>query len=180
MSATTTLFPRPTAATAALQELGEERRESARIRDVLLPVAGDDPVQAYLVEPGETSPTQGDRPGVLFAHWFDTEAPNGDRTEFLEEAMLLAARGVSSVLPQLTFPWTADPSGAEHDRARVIREVGRLRHSMAALRTLQGVDSHRSGVVGHDFGAMHAVLAVAAEGDVSALVFVAGTPRWAD
>jgi len=92
MPATTTLFPRPTAAKPALQELGEERRESARIRDVLLAMAGDEPAQAYLVEPDEASFTQGDRPEVLFAHWFDTEAPNGDRREFLEEA-LLAHRG---------------------------------------------------------------------------------------
>jgi len=62
MPATTTLFPRPTAAKPALQELGEERRESARIRDVLLAMAGDEPVQAYLVEPDEASFTQGDRP----------------------------------------------------------------------------------------------------------------------
>ncbi|MDQ3447641.1 MAG: hypothetical protein M3432_00485, partial [Chloroflexota bacterium] len=81
-------------------------------------------------------------------------------------------------------PWTTDPSGAVQDRARVIREVGRIRDAMAALRALPGVDSQRIGVVGHDFGAMHAILAAAAEGEgegeVRALVFVAGTSRWAD
>ncbi|MBA3960271.1 MAG: hypothetical protein H0X60_07755 [Chloroflexi bacterium] len=34
--------------------------------------------------------------------------------------------------------------------------------------------------MGHDFGAMHAVLAAGAERDVGVVVFVAGTPRWAD
>lgn len=39
-----------------------------------------------MVEP-DTSGEQEKGPGVLYAHWFDTEAPNGDRTEFLEDAL---------------------------------------------------------------------------------------------
>jgi len=180
MSDPTNLFPCPTVDTATVEATGEERREAARIRDVSVVIPGDRPITAYIVEPLEAPTGQAARPGLLFAHWFDTEAPNGDRTEFLDEAELLAARGVTSLLPQLTFPWTADPTGSRHDRARVVAEVGRLRVCINVLRSLPGVDGARIGVIGHDFGAMHAVLAAAAEGDVRALVFVAGTPRWAD
>ncbi len=112
MSDAATLFPRLTAATATPQNVGRRRAEGAFIRDVILAIPDDEPLEAFVIEPGETGREQGAGPGVLFAHWFDTEAPNGDRTEFLDEAVLLAARGISSLLPQLTFPWTTDPSGA--------------------------------------------------------------------
>ena len=57
-------------------------RDGARIHDLELP----DAAQAFLVEP-----TEGGRGGgVLFLHWFDTEAPDGNRTQFLDEATELA------------------------------------------------------------------------------------------
>jgi hypothetical protein len=55
-------------------------------------------------------------PGILFLHWFDPEAPDGNRTQFLEEAADLAiSLGAVSVLPQGKFPWDIDPAGAEGD-----------------------------------------------------------------
>ena len=58
-------------------------------------------------------------PGLVFAHWFDTHAPNGNRTEFLDEAVdWIRARGGSAVLPQLTFPWASDPTSSAADRER--------------------------------------------------------------
>ena len=60
--------------------------------------------EAYLVEPAGG----GRGSGVLFLHWFDTEAPDGNRTQFLEEASSLAREhGTVSVLPQGQFPWSS-------------------------------------------------------------------------
>jgi hypothetical protein len=103
MSDARNLFPCPTADTTTVEATGDERREGARIHDVSVVIPGDRPITAFIVEPLEAPTGQGAGPGLLFAHWFDTEAPNGDRTEFLGEAELLAARGATSLLPQLTF-----------------------------------------------------------------------------
>jgi dienelactone hydrolase len=174
------LFPAPATDPPVVEQRGVEETDGVRIADVSLGLAGDGPIEAYLIEPTTGGLDRGAAPGVVFGHWFDTEAPNGDRTEFLAEATELAARGVTCVLPELTFPWARDPTGSQHDRAQVVREVGRLRHVMAALRARPAVDATRIAFVGHDFGAMHLVLAAAAETDVAALVIMAGTPRWAD
>ncbi|HEX7347001.1 MAG TPA: hypothetical protein VF253_09425, partial [Candidatus Limnocylindrales bacterium] len=81
------------------------RPEGARVSDVRIA----DDVEAFVVEP-----LGGGRgPGVLFLHWFDTEAPDGDRSQFLAEAEELATQhGVVAVLPQGRFPWAGVPTDA--------------------------------------------------------------------
>lgn len=41
--------------------------------------------------------------GVLFLHWFDPQADDGNKMQFASEAKELAEHGVASVLPQLEF-----------------------------------------------------------------------------
>ena len=50
--------------------------------------------------------------GVLWLHWLGEI--NGDRSEYLSEAVTLAGKGVVSVLPQGYFPWVPEPR--RHDR----------------------------------------------------------------
>jgi len=140
--------------------------------------AGGEPVAAWLVRPREPAATPG--PAILFWHWLDTEAPDGNRDEFVPEARSLAARGVVSLLPQGRFPWSIDPSGSAADAAEVGREVARLRRGLDLLAERPDVDASRLAVVGHDFGAMLAVLAAAEDPRVAALALIAPTPRWAD
>jgi dienelactone hydrolase len=140
--------------------------------------AGGEKVSAWLVRPSEAG--RGPGPGILFWHWLDTEAPDGNRDEFLPEARALASRGVVSLLPQGRFPWSIDPSGSAADAAEVGREVARLRQGLDRLAEHPDVDESRLAVVGHDFGAMLAVLAAAEDPRVTALALIAPTPRWAD
>ena len=140
--------------------------------------AGGEPVAAWLVRAAEAASSPG--PGILFWHWLDTEAADGNRDEFLAEARALAARGVVSLLPQGRFPWSIDPSGSGADAAEVGREVARLRQGLDLLAERPDVDPSRLAVVGHDFGAMLAVLAAAEDPRVTALALIAPTPRWAD
>ena len=105
--------------------------------------------ELYLVRAAQPSGV-----GVLFLHWFD-EAPNANRTQFLEEAKALARFGVSSVLPQLGFPWATPPTDIESDLAEIEKEANRVREAYDLLQC-GGVD--RIGLVGHDFGAMHGML----------------------
>jgi pimeloyl-ACP methyl ester carboxylesterase len=118
------------------------------------------------------------RGAVLFLHWFD-EAPNADRTQFLDEAIGLAPRGVTSLLPQLMFPWASAPHDADTDLRRIEEEASALRAALQLLGESGGVDSSMVAIVGHDFGAMHGAL-LAAGSDPACVVMIAPTPRWSD
>jgi pimeloyl-ACP methyl ester carboxylesterase len=147
-------------------------RDGARISDVNV-----DGADAYLVEPAA-------EPGgsaLLFLHWFDTEAPDGNRTQFLDEAAELAREhGVVSILPQGRFPWASEPTDAEADATRIRAEVSGHRAAVDLLEAHPGIERGRIGLVGHDFGAMHGVLLAADDPRIAAAVLIAATPRWGD
>lgn len=139
-------------------------RDGARIHDVRIA----DEAEAFLVEP-----TDGGRgAAILFLHWFDTEAPDGNRTQFVEEAVGLARDdGIVSILPQGRFPWAGDPSDAGADAARIRAEVARHRAAVDLLAARPDVDAGRIGLVGHDFG-MHGTI-LAADDRIAAVVLIA-------
>ena len=148
-------------------------RDGARIHDLRLAEAGE----AYLVEPMGG----GRGAAALFLHWFDTEAPDGNRTQFLDEAVALAREhGVVSVLPQGRFPWAGGPTDAEADAARILAEVAGHRRAVDLLVARGDVDEGRIGLVGHDFGAMHGIVLAAQDERIAAAVLIAATPRWGD
>lgn len=115
---------------------------------------------------------------VLYLHWFD-EAPNANRTQFVDEAKELARFGVTSLLPQLMFPWASVPHDAETDLRRIEGEASALRAALELLGEAARVDSSRTAIVGHDFGAMHGAL-LASGSDPACVVMIAPTPRWSD
>ena len=165
-----------------------DERDGAVVRDVTIP-AGEatraslpepgTPIEAYLV--GPPVPPAAPGPGLLFAHWYDTHAPNGNRSEFLDEALDWARRRqATSILPQLTFPWHGDPDGSAADVARIGVEVARLRRCLDVLLARPSVDPDRVAVVGHDFGAMHATLLGSMDRRPAAYVLIAAVPRWGD
>ena len=134
-------------------------------------------VAGWLVEP-----TDGGRgAAVLFLHWFDTEAPDGNRDQFRDEAVALAAEhGVVSILPQGRFPWADAPTDAQADLARIRAEVAAHRRALDALAERADVAPGRIGLVGHDFGAMHGVNLAADDDRIASVVLIAATPRWGD
>jgi hypothetical protein len=169
-------LPEPPAGRPSMEIRGAEDRDGVLVRDVLL----DGAIAAYLVEPMVVDARTA-APGLLFAHWFDTHAPNGNRTEFLDEAVSwVRAHGGSAVLPQLTFPWAADPTGSSADRERIAADVALLRRSVDLLGARPGVDPARIGVVGHDFGGMHAIILGTVDRRPVAYALIAPVPRWAD
>ena len=147
-------------------------REDVRTEDIRLA-----DTEAFVVEPIEG----GRGSALLFLHWFDSEAPDGNRTQFLDEASELAREhGVVSILPQGRFPWASPPTDAEADAERIRAEVDRHRAAVDLLAARDDVGEGRIGLVGHDFGAMHGVLLAADDPRVAAVVAVAATPRWGD
>jgi pimeloyl-ACP methyl ester carboxylesterase len=132
---------------------------------------------AWLVEPA------GDGVGaaVVFLHWFDTEAPDGNRDQFREEATALARdHGVVSILPQGRFPWSAAPTDSEADLRRIRDEVAAHRLAVDVLSGREDVEPGRIALVGHDFGAMHGINLAADDDRIASVVLIAATPRWGD
>ena len=116
--------------------------------------------------------------GLLMWHWLDSEAPDGNRSQYLDEAADLAAAGAVCLLPQGRFPWSS--------RRRVGRRLrcdpGRGGSSSCGTRPPGGTARRGrldgSGWSGHDFGGMIAAVEAADEDRLKALVIVAATPRW--
>jgi predicted esterase len=136
------------------------------------------PTDAYLVRPAGVS--EAPAPGIVWFHWVDYGAPTSNRTEFLEEARDLAARGVVSMLVQGRFPWSDQPVSLAHDLAAVASEVRMLRAALDLLDARADVDGDRIALVGHDFGAMYASVLFGSDARVAALAVMAPTARWAD
>ena len=171
------IFDYDDTAPLSLHEVGRETRGSALIRDIAFtPI--DQPVKAFLVSPAATA---GPHPAVLYVHWLGEPATT-NRTEFLDEAVALAGRGVYSLLVDTMW---AEPKWygqrvPEEDYAHSIRQVIELRRALDLLLAQPGVDSHRVALVGHDFGSMYGLLAGALDRRPKTYVLIAGVPHFID
>lgn len=115
--------------------------------------------------------------GVLFLHWFDPQADDGNRTQFRAEAELLGSAGLICALPQLVFPWSFDPTGSSADARQIDAQIELL---AACVDELHGRGATPIVLVGHDFGAMHGALLMARDPRIVAGVLIAPANRWAD
>ncbi|MFC6080005.1 dienelactone hydrolase family protein [Sphaerisporangium aureirubrum] len=137
-----------------VRELSVEHRDGVVVRDITYAGPGAVPVRAYLVEPER----RGRYAATLYLHWFEPGNPTQNRTEFLDEAVSMARRGMVALLPDLTFPWQDGPVGDQTDRERVVRQVVQLRRGLDLVNSRPGVDPGRVAVVGHDYGGMYGLL----------------------
>jgi len=153
-----------------LKEDSVKEQDGVTIRDVhyaaYTPQRG--PIRAYLVRPSG----KGRFAGLLFFHWLGE--PNGDRNEFLDEAVALARQGTVSLLIQGYFPWAVAPKDGETDRQRVIDETIEVRRALDLLISQPQVDRKRIGFVGHDYGAMYGAIVSGLEKRVKTYVLMAG------
>jgi len=135
---------------------------------------------ATLVTPAASS--RGPHPAILYLHWYEPPRPTSNRTEFLAEAVELAGSGVVSLL--VDTPWAADGWFQRRDASRdyefTLEMAKNVRRALDVLLTQPGIDKTRVAVVGHDFGAMWGALAAADDPRVTHLVFMAGSPSFAD
>jgi len=155
-----------------------ETRGPAVVEDVIVAGPGIGEVEAYLVRPADPIATRG--AGIAWWHWLDTEAPDGNRTEFLDEAIEWAGRGTVSILPQGRFPWRQAPDNSSADTTAIAEEVLRLRRCLDVLAGRSDVDGSKLAVVGHDYGAMFGLLAMAFDERPRGGVALAVPPRWGD
>jgi dienelactone hydrolase len=159
-----------------LKEESAKEQAGVTIRDVsyaaYTPQRGR--IKAYLVQPRGKGPFA----GVLFFHWYGT--PNGNRNQFLNEALSLAKQGAASLLIQGYFPWAVAPANADKDRQRVIDETIEVRRALDLLLSQPQVDRKRIGYVGHDYGAMYGAITAAVDKRVKAYILIAGIGSFSD
>lgn len=171
------LFAYDRSAPFNVREAGRETRGAALVRDITFTPA-DKPVKAFLVSPAEGA---GPHPAILYVHWLG-EPETTNRTQFLDEAVALAGRGVVSLLVEGMW---AEPDWyknriPEEDYAHAIRQVVELRRAMDLLLAHPGIDPERVALVGHDFGAMYGLMAEALDRRARTCVLMAPTPHFED
>jgi dienelactone hydrolase len=160
----------------ALKEESAREQNGVLIRDVnysaYTPARGR--IKAYLVRPAG----KGRFAGLLFFHWLGE--PNGNRNEFLEEAVALAKQGTVSLLIQGYFPWAVEPKDGETDRQRVIDETIEVRRALDLLISQPQVDGKRIGFVGHDYGGMYGAIVSGLEKRAKTYVLMAGMSNFSE
>ena len=138
---------------------------------------------ATLVTPfGSASGLAQGRPAILFLHWYGPPNATSNRTQYLPEAVELAASGVVSLL--VDTPWSQERWFGTRDSAKdyefTLQMTKNVRRALDVLLAQPGLDRTRIAVVGHDFGAMWGALAVAEDPRVTHFAYAAGTSSFTD
>ena len=125
---------------------------------------------------------EGPFPLVLFIHWYEPSSPDSNRSQFVEEARILASRGALCMTVETM--WSDPDYFSKRTQAEDLRlsieEVVNLRRFMDFLAAQPGADPSRFALVGHDFGGMYAVLAGSLDHRPTHYVIMAATPRFPD
>jgi dienelactone hydrolase len=134
-------------------------------------------VTATRVRPAGSGPFA----AVLWVHWLGEPATT-NRTEFLAEAVELAGHGAVSLLVDAMWssPGWYGQRVPEEDFDASLRQGQDLIRALDLVAAEPGVDAARIGFVGHDYGAMHGILAGGVDRRPRAWVLVAATPRFSD
>ncbi len=163
-----------------VKEVSSTTKNGATVREITYEKAAGGRNAATLVLPAAEGSAP--RPAILFVHWYEPPNPTSNRTEFVPDAMELAASGVVSLL--MDTPWS-EPSwfpkrDGNKDYETSVGQVKELRRALDVLLEQPGIDRRRVALVGHDFGAMFGALAVAVDPRPTHFVYMAGTAKFTD
>jgi dienelactone hydrolase len=158
------------------RDQGQETVEGASVHDVSYASPKGGRVPGYLVLPAGPGPFA----GIVFVHW-----GQGDRTEFLSEAVGLAKAGVVSLMIDAPYhrPEAASfnlVTSPDREREQYIQLVVDARRAVDVLMSRPDVDKARLGYVGHSLGATWGGPLAAVEKRLKAFVLMGGLPRITD
>ena len=127
---------------------------------------------------------EGDGPfaAILYVHWYEPEAHDSNRSQFVEEAKEMARSGTICLLIETLWS-DLDfflKRTQDDDIKNSVEEVVNIRRAMDLLLSQSGVDSKRFAYVGHDFGGMYGVLTGSLDQRPTHYVIMAATPRFPD
>jgi dienelactone hydrolase len=142
-----------------VKENGVQERDGVKVHDISYASPVQDRAKAvgpngglviaYLVVPAGKGPF----PAVIYGHWCMPGSEKKNRTEFLDEAIVLARAGVASLLPDhvMVRPgFTEDNSPLnENQIAVMVQQVVNLRRGADLLFARPDIDQNRLAYVGH-------------------------------
>jgi dipeptidyl aminopeptidase/acylaminoacyl peptidase len=154
---------------------GYEKHEAEfyQIKDIEYSACDGKKIQAYIVRPL----TNSNQAAVLYVHWLDPHAKDSIRTQFLEEAKIMAAKGVQSLLIS-TF-WSI-PGGYyferrwQDDYQNTLHQLKDLQHAVKILKAIPNVDTNNLHFVGHDYGATFGAMLLGVDQSFNSAVLMAG------
>lgn len=119
---------------------------------------------------------------ILYVHWYEPEAKDSNRGQFVEEAKEMARTGAVCLLIETLWS-DLDfflKRTQEDDAQNSVEEVVNIRRGLDLLLSQPDVDINRVAYVGHDFGGMYGVLAGSLDKRPTHYVVMASTPRFPD
>lgn len=133
---------------------------------------------AELFMPENTGP----HPLILFLHWYEPEAHDSNRSQFVGEAMEMTKAGAICLTVETLW---SDPDfflkrTQSDDMQNSMEEIINERRFMDFLASQPNADLSRFALVGHDFGGMYGILAGSLDKRPTHYVIMAATPRFPD
>ena len=117
-------------------------------------------------------------PAILYVHWYEPNANDSNRSQFVEEAKEMARSGAICLLIETIWSdldFFLKRTQAD-DIQNSIEEVVNIRRAMDLLLSQPNVDPKKFAYVGHDFGGMYGVLAGSVDQRPTQYVIMAATP----
>jgi dienelactone hydrolase len=156
------------------QEAAVEQRGDVTIHDISYASPKGGRVPAYLVVPRGKGPFA----AVIWGHWYQDGSPFLNRKEFLDEAVVLAASGVVSLLTdgpiaRPGFVRDPDPLGEAQINDRV-QQILDMRRGADLLLARSDVDPKRLAYVGHSYNAATGAFLAGIDKRFKAFVLMAG------
>ncbi len=129
-----------------VKQVSVEERAGAKVFDLTYASPQGGRVPAYLVMPAGKGPFA----GIVFMHW-----GQGNRSEFLAEALLIARAGAASIMIDAPYwrPEHKQAACSEAERGEYIQMINDLRRALDVLLSHPEVDKKRLAYVGHSLGA---------------------------
>jgi dienelactone hydrolase len=141
------------AAPLDVQEKGTVKRGDVSVLDITYASPKGGRVPAFLVVPDGKGPFA----AVIWGHWYWGNSPARNRSEFLDEAVALAATGVVSLLTDgpVARPGHVEDKDplSERQVAELIQQIVDMRRGVDLLLARKDVDPQRIAYVGHSYNA---------------------------
>ncbi|HYM61274.1 MAG TPA: hypothetical protein VEZ11_10310 [Thermoanaerobaculia bacterium] len=157
-----------------VREAGFEERDGVSIHDISYLGANGARVPAYLVVPKGKGPFA----AVIWGHWYWPSSPMMNRTEFLEEAVVLARAGAVSLLtdgPVARPGYVADRTPMSPKQfTDLVQQVVDMRRGADLLLARPDVDPKRLAFVGHSYNANIGGILAGVDKRFKAFVLMAG------
>ena len=157
-----------------VQENGTTKRGDVSVIDISYASPKGGRVPAYLVVPAGKGPFA----AVIWGHWYWSNSPARNRSEFLDEAVALAPTGVVSLLtdgPVARPGHVADKDPlSDRQPAELVQQIIDMRRGVDVLLARKDVDPRRIAYVGHSYNATVGAFLRGIDNRFTAFVLMAG------